>query len=70
MEIEAYGRSRNRRNKTETLFASLNHSLALARLGLRGFTGAKNEFLLRVTVQNLKGLAKLAAIPPPQPIMA
>jgi hypothetical protein len=34
------------------------------RLRLRGFTGANDEFLLAATIQNLRRLAKLAAIPP------
>jgi len=32
--------------------------------------GAKDEFIMTATVQNFKRLAKLAAIPPPQPIIA
>jgi hypothetical protein len=70
MQTEAYGRSRNRRKKIETLFGDVKHNLALTRLRLRGLSGAKDEFLLTATVQNLKRLAKLAARPPPRPMMA
>jgi transposase len=70
MGTEAYGQSRTRRKKIETLFGDVKHNLALTRLRLRGLSGAKDEFLLIATVQNLKRLAKLAAIPPPKPIFA
>ena len=70
METEAFGRSRSRRKRIETLFGEVKHNLAFTRLRLRGLTGAKDEFLLTATVQNLKRLVKLAAIPPPAPITA
>ena len=70
MQTEAYDLSRSQRKKIETLFGEAKHILALTRLRLRGLSGAKDEFLLTATVQNLKRLAKLAAIPPPQPLMA
>ena len=70
MQTEAYALSRSQRKKIERLFAEVKRILALTRLRLRGLTGAKDEFLLIATVQNLKRLAKLAAIPPPQPITA
>ena len=70
METEAYGRSRTRRKRIETLFGDVKHYMALTRLRLRGLSGARDEFLLTATVQNLKRLVKLAAIPPPQPIFA
>ena len=66
MESDAYGQSRVRRKKIETLFGEVKRNLAFTRLRLRGLTGAKDEFLLTATVQNLKRLAKLAAIPPPR----
>jgi hypothetical protein len=69
-QTEAYGRSRNRRKRIETLFGDVKRNLGLTRLRLRGLTGAKDEFLLTATVQNLKRLAKLASIPPPQPMNA
>ncbi len=42
----------------------------MTRLRLRGITGARDEFLLTATVQNLKRLVKQAAIPPPIPVAA
>ena len=70
MESDAYGQSTVRRKKIETLFGEVKHNLALTRLRLRGLSGARDEFLLTATVQNLKRLAKLAAIPPPKPMIA
>ncbi|WP_318527455.1 transposase [Roseobacter sinensis] len=40
--------------------ADLKRHLGLKRLRLRGLSGAKEEFLLAETAQNLKRLAKLA----------
>jgi transposase len=70
MESDTYSRSQTRRKKVETLFGEVKHNLALTRLRLRGLSGARDEFLLTATVQNLKRLAKLAAIPPPLPMTA
>jgi hypothetical protein len=50
------------------LFAHLKRILRLDRLRLRGPSGAKDEFLLAATAQNLRKLAKL--IPMPQPVPA
>jgi hypothetical protein len=50
------------------LFAHLKRILRLDRLRLRGPSGAKDEFLLAATAQNLRKLAKL--IPFPAPIFA
>ena len=66
----AYRRSAYERKKVETLFADLKRNLGLTRLRLRGLTGARDEFLLAATVQNLKRLIKLTTIPPPRPIAA
>jgi len=66
METDAYCQSRTRRKKVETLFGDVKHNLGLTRLRLRGLSGARDEFLLLATVQNLKRLAKYAAIPPPK----
>lgn len=63
----AFEQSRNERKKVEMLFAHLKRHLGFERLRLRGLTGASDEFLLAATVQNLRRLAKLAAIPPPVP---
>ena len=70
METEAYGVSSGERKKIETLFGEAKHILALTRLRLRGLSGARDEFLLTATVQNLKRLAKNTTIPPPQPVAA
>ena len=63
----AYDQSARERKKVEMLFAHLKRHLGFERLRLRGLSGADDEFLLAATVQNLKRLAKLAAIPPPTP---
>ncbi len=62
--------SARERKTVEMLFAHLKRHLGFERLRLRGLSGARDEFLLAATVQNLKRLAKLAAIPPPMPQMA
>jgi hypothetical protein len=63
---EAYVTSRRERKKIEMLFAHLKRILRLDRLRLRGPCGARDEFLLAATAQNLRKLAKL--IPPPAPM--
>src|SRR5271163_2177073 len=65
---EAYVVSRRERKKVEMLFAHLKRILRLDRLRLPGPSGAKDEFLLAATAQNLRKLAKL--IPLPAPIFA
>ncbi len=70
METDAYKQSQRQRKKIETLFGDVKRNLGLTRLRLRGLTGARDEFLLTATVQNLKRLVGRIAIPPPQPIMA
>jgi hypothetical protein len=65
---DAYLTSRRERKKVEMLFAHLKRILKLDRLRLRGPNGAKDEFLLAATAQNLRKLAKL--IPMPQPVIA
>jgi transposase len=62
-ETPAYERSRQRRKKVEMLFAHLKRILRLGRLRLRGPCGARDEFLLAATAQNLRKLAWLRAIP-------
>jgi hypothetical protein len=56
---ESYEQSRRQRKKIEMLFAHLKRIIGLRRLRLRGPTGAKDEFLLAATAQNLRKLAKL-----------
>jgi hypothetical protein len=65
---DAYLTSRRERKKVEMLFAHLKRILKLDRLRLRGPNGAKDEFLLAATAQNLRKLAKL--IPMPAPALA
>ena len=70
MGTEPFRQSGRERKKIETLFGDVKRNLGFTRLRLRGLTGARDEFLLAATVQNLKRLVKLAAIPPPRPIAA
>ena len=64
-KTEAYAASRRERKKVEMLFAHLKRILRLNRLRLRGPSGAKDEFLLAATAQNLRKLAKLFPLPAP-----
>jgi hypothetical protein len=54
---------RLRKKKIEMLFAHLKRILKLDRLRLRGPNGARDEFLLAATAQNLRKLAKLIPTP-------
>lgn len=65
---DAYVVSRRERKKVEMLFAHLKRILKLNRLRLRGPCGARDEFLLAATAQNLRKLAKL--VPQPAPTAA
>jgi transposase len=62
-ETSAFEQSRRERKKVEMLFAHLKRILRLDRLRLRGPCGARTEFLLAATVQNLRKLAKLIPVP-------
>jgi hypothetical protein len=64
---DAYVSSRRERKKIEMLFAHLKRILRLDRLRLRGPCGARDEFLLAATAQNLRKLAKLIPLPAPMP---
>jgi hypothetical protein len=57
-DTAAYKQSRNDRKKVEVLFAHLKRILKLDRLRLRGRRGAREEFLLAATAQNLRRMAK------------
>jgi Transposase DDE domain len=70
MQTEAYRVSRVARKKIDTLFGEAKQILSLVRLRLRGLSGARDEFLLTATVQNLKRLAVHATRPLPQPVTA
>jgi transposase len=65
---DAYVTSRRQRKKVEMLFAHLKRILKLDRLRLRGPNGARDEFHLAATAQNLRKLAML--IPTPSPSLA
>ena len=60
-----YVTSRRQRKKVEMLFAHLKRILKLDRLRLRGPNGARDEFHLAATAQNLRRLAKLVPMPAP-----
>jgi transposase len=59
--------SRRLRKKIEMLFAHLKRILKLDRLRLRGPNGARDEFTLAATVQNLRKMAKLIPMPAASP---
>jgi transposase len=62
-KTEAYQVSRHQRKKVEMQFAHLKRILKLDRLRLRGPNGARDEFHLAATAQNLRKLAKLIPVP-------
>ena len=64
-KTEAYRTSRRQCKKVEMLFAHLKRILKLDRLRLRGPNGARDEFHLAATAQNLRKLAKLIPLPSP-----
>ena len=66
-KTDVYVRSRRDRKKIEMLFAHLKRILRLDRLRLRGPLGARDEFLLAATAQNLRKLAKLIPLSTLQP---
>lgn len=61
-KTDAYVTSRRERKKVEMLFAHLKRILRLDRLRLRGPCGARDEFLLAATAQNLRKMARLIPI--------
>jgi transposase len=61
-QTAAYEVSRCERKKLEMLFAHLKRILGLERLRLRGPCGARDEFHLAATAQNLRKLAKLIPV--------
>ncbi len=65
MQTEAYDASAGEGKKIETLFGEVEHVLGLTRLRLRGLTGARGEFVLAATGQNLKRLIRHAGPAPP-----
>ena len=65
---DTYLTSRHERKKVEMLFAHLKRILKLDRLRLRGPNGARDEFHLAATAQNLRKLAKLVPAMRPIPV--
>lgn len=63
-KTDQYVVSMQLRKKVEMLFAHLKRILGLGRLRLRGPNGARDEFLLAATAQNLRKLAKILPAPP------
>ena len=57
-QTQEYIDSKRQRKKVEMLFAHLKRILKLDRLRLRGLSGARDEFLLAATAQNLRRMAK------------
>jgi Transposase DDE domain len=66
-KTEACQTSGRQRKKVEMLFAHLKRILNLDRLRLRGPNGARGEFHLATTAQNLRKLAILVPAAPPMP---
>ena len=66
-KTDAYVVSRRERKKIEMLFAHLKRIIGLDRLRLRGPQGARDEFHLAATAQNLRKLAMLIPMPNPRP---
>ena len=62
-KTDAYVASSYARKKVEMLFAHLKRILGLDRLRLRGPNGARDEFHMAATVQNLRNLPKLRPMP-------
>jgi transposase len=67
----AFDRSARLRKKVEMRFAQLKRNLNFRRLRLRGLAGARDEFLLAATAQNLRKLVRMLSCGPPDaPICA
>ena len=68
MRTKAFLKSRNQRKRIEMRFAHLKVHHRFERMRLRGLSGARDEFVLAATVQNLKTLAlRTLKLPPTQP---
>jgi transposase len=65
MRTKAFLKSRNQRKRIEMRFAHLKVHHRFERMRLRGLSGARDEFVLAATVQNLKTLALRTFGPPP-----
>jgi transposase len=64
MRTKAFLKSRDQRKRVEMRFAHLKVHHRFERMRLRGLSGARDEFLLAATVQNLKTLALRTLGPP------
>jgi hypothetical protein len=64
MRTKAFLKSRDQRKRVEMRFAHLKIHHGFERMRLRGLSGARDEFLLAATVQNLKTLALRILGPP------
>ena len=62
----AYQQTRRQRKQVEMLFAHMKRILKMDRLRLRGLSGARDEFLLTATAQNLRRMAKYLGTGPPE----
>jgi hypothetical protein len=60
----AYRRTRRQRKQVEMLFAHMKRILKVDRLRIRGISGARDEFLLTATAQNLRRMAKVLGTGP------
>jgi len=70
MGTPEFERSRDERKRVEMRFAHLKTHHRFERMRLRGLTGARDEFHLAATVQNLKTLANHSWCPPPNEPLA
>jgi transposase len=64
-KTEGYRRTRRQRKQVEMLFAHMKRVLKVDRLRLRGLSGARDEFLLTATAQNLRRMANYLGTGPP-----
>lgn len=62
---EAFAKSSNERKKVEMLFGHMKKILKVDRLRLRGLSGARDEFVLTATAQNLRRMAQWLGTGPP-----
>jgi len=62
----AYRTTRRQRKQVEMLFAHMKRILKMDRLRLRGLSGARDEFLLTATAQNLRRIARYLGTGPPE----
>jgi transposase len=70
MTTKAFLKSRDLRKRVEMRFGHLKTHHGFERMRLRGLSGARDEFHLAATVQNLKTMALRLIRPPPEPAPA